>query len=96
MNRLFMTASVAIALAVVALCASPAPAAKGVKKTQEHHIRGKVVSVAPVKGAKAPHGTLTIHVTHHKHKKTQVAIPKGTNRTFKIDMTDDYKLSDGW
>ena len=71
-------------LLALGLCATPAMAAKGIKKNQEHHISGKVVSVQPA--GKGKEGTLTIHVTHHKHKKgTAVATTKGTNKTFTIN-----------
>jgi hypothetical protein len=94
MVRLIKAASILGAIAAFAICASPAPAAKGVKKTQEHHIRGKVVSVqtANAKGKKAPHATLTIHVTNHKQKKGQniaaanVAAAKGSTHTFHVTM----------
>jgi hypothetical protein len=95
MVRLTQAASILGAIAVFAICASPAPAAKGVKKTQEHHILGKVVSVQTAnanvkgnaKGKAAAHATLTIHVSHHKHKKGQnVAVAKGSTHTFQITM----------
>jgi hypothetical protein len=87
MARLLKTASILGVIAVLALGASPAPAAKGVKKTHEHHIRGKVVSVQSVKGHKGPNATLTIQVTHHKHKKNQHAnavVAQAGTRTFHL------------
>jgi hypothetical protein len=95
MVHLMKAASILSALAVFAFCASPAPAAKGVKKTQEHHIRGKVVSIQTAnanvkgnaKGKAAPHATLTIHVSNHKHKKGQnPAVAKGSMHTFHVTM----------
>jgi hypothetical protein len=95
MVRLLKAASILGVFAILAFGASPAPAAKGVKKTQEHHIRGTVVSVQTMngnaKGKKASHAILTIQVTHHKHKKNQnqnananAAVAKGTTHTFQI------------
>ena len=93
MIYLLKPASILGVLAILAIGASPAPAAKGVKKTQEHHIQGRVVSVQTVpgnvKGKKGPHAILTIHVTHHKHKKNQNAnavVAKGMTHTFNITM----------
>jgi hypothetical protein len=89
MVRLIKAASILGAIAAFAICTPPAPAAKGVKKTQEHHISGKVVSVQTVnaKGKKAPHATLTIHVSHPKQKKGQnVAVAKGSLHTFHVTM----------
>jgi hypothetical protein len=87
MARLFRAASILGVIAVLAIGASPAPAAKGVKKNHEHHIRGKVVSVQSVKGQKGPHATLTIQVTHHKHKKNQNAnavVAQAGTRTYQL------------
>ena len=66
------------------LFAGPAPAAKGIKKGQEHHLSGKIVSVQSA--GKGGQGSLTLHVTHHKHKKgTTVTVAKGVNKTFTIN-----------
>ncbi len=84
MARLFHGAAILAATLLLALYPSPAPAAKGVKKNREHHIHGKVVSVQH--GKKGGHGTLTIQVVRHKHKKGQnvAAVTKGT-QTFTIN-----------
>jgi len=99
MVRLLKAASILGAIAILAIGASPAPAAKGVKKTQENHIQGTVVSVQTMngnaKGKKGPHAILTIQVTHQKHKKNQnanvnanananAAVANGTTQTFNI------------
>ncbi len=68
---------------VVALLAwtGPASAAKGVKKTGEHHVRGTVVAV----DHKGKDKSVTVHV-HHKKKKGQNVAGKGHTRTFQIDQ----------
>jgi hypothetical protein len=77
----------AVLLGVVALlgaCAAPASAAKGVKKSGEHHIKGRVVAVVPARVGNQ--GALVIHVTHHKVRKGQVVVQvRGHDRTFVID-----------
>ena len=88
MIRHLYTAAVLGAVAMLGISASPASAAKGVKKTGEHHVHGTVVSVQHA--AKGKHGTLTIRVAHHKHKKGQKAVngahaKKGATQTFTID-----------
>jgi hypothetical protein len=82
MFRLAKTATVLGAVLMFGVCATPAPAAKGVKKTGEHHVRGTVVSVTHDKKG---HGTLTVRVTHHKHKKGQTALQKHANHTFTLN-----------
>ena len=88
MVRLFNVATVLAAVVILALCASPAPAAKGVKKTGEHHVKGTVVSVQP--GKHVGHFHLTIRVTHHKLKKGQVVVQKKATHTF--TMTSNTRM----
>jgi hypothetical protein len=84
MVRLTKAAIVLTGIAITGLCASPAPAAKGIKKHQEHHIRGTIVSVHH--GKQGTPGSVTIHVTHHKHKKgTTAIVHKGANHTLTVD-----------
>lgn len=84
MSRLFTGTMLVASLIALGLFATPAPAAKGVKKTEEHHVSGKIVSVQPA--GKGGQGSLVLHVTHHKHKKgTPITVVKGTNKTFTIN-----------
>ncbi len=83
MVRLLKAATVLGVALVLGAFASPAPAAKGVKKTGEQHVRGVVVSVHH--GKKGAQGHMTIRVTHHKQKKGQPAVAANTHHTFMID-----------
>ena len=82
MVRFIRSAAVLGAVLMSAVCASPAPAAKGVKKTGEQHLSGKIVAVHH---GKKGHGTITVQVTNHKQKKT-VAAPRQIvhTRTFTV------------
>jgi hypothetical protein len=95
MNRLLKPAIVLGVFTILGICASPAPAAKGVKKNGEHHVQGRVVAVVPAKGGAK--GTLIVHVTHQKHKKgTPIVIKKGADHTFTLDgMTQVHHLPKG-
>jgi hypothetical protein len=87
MVRYIRAAAMLGAVVLLGVCAAPAPAAKGVKKNGEHHVHGKIVAVHHGKNG---HGTVTIHVTHHKHKKApiagqQAAVNKRSTHTFTVN-----------
>ena len=83
MVRLLKGMTVLGAITVVAVCASPAPAAKGLKKTHEHLFWGTVISVHHAH-KKGHHGNVTIRVTKHKHRKG-LNVAKVVERTFTIN-----------
>jgi hypothetical protein len=84
MIRVFRPAMILAGIAIMGICASPAPAAKGIKKNQEHHFRGTIASVH--NGKKGAPGTVTIHVTHYKHKKgTDALVKVGSNHVLTLD-----------
>jgi hypothetical protein len=89
MVRLRKNAMILGAVLILAVCASPAPAAKGGKKSGERQVRGTVVSVH--RGNNGGGGTMTVRVTHHKRKKGQNVAKQGngkkgmTQKTFNID-----------
>jgi hypothetical protein len=84
MFRLLNAATVAAVALTLGFCATPAPAAKGVKKNGEHHVTGKIVAVHHGKAGAG--GTLIVHVPHHKQKKgLGVVVKKGHDHTFTIN-----------
>lgn len=83
MGRFMRAVAVVGAVALLAICAAPAPAAKGIKKTGERRVSGRIVSVHH---GKKGNGTISIQVTHHKQRKGVAGqARRGLTQTFSVN-----------
>src|SRR4051794_22390231 len=88
-----LTAALIVGALTLTVGASPALAAKGVKKNAEHKHHGKVVSVSG--------NSFVIHVHHHHKKKKQAtanpaaktAGKKGHDLTLKVNSSTKFETA---